>query len=195
MAEPARRLASYEDVLDAPPHRVAQVVKGELHLHPRPASPHAVASSALGEELGPPFKRGRGGPGGWILLDEPELHLGADILVPDLAGWRRERMPAVADTAYFTLAPDWVCEVLSPGTARLDRAGKLPIYAREGVRHVWLVDPALRTLEVLRREGGGWLLVDVHADDARVRAEPFDAIELELGALWADMEGSEGGAG
>jgi Uma2 family endonuclease len=192
MAEPARRLATYEDVLRAPAHVRAQVVGGELHLHPRPASAHAVASSALGEELGPPFRRGRGGPGGWILLDEPELHLGADIVVPDLAGWKRERMSVVVNAPYFTLAPDWVCEVLSPGTARLDRAGKLPIYAREGVDHVWLVDPALRTLEVLRRAGKGWLLVGVHAEDARVRAEPFDAIELELGALWADMEGSDG---
>ncbi len=190
MAERARRLATYQDVLDAPEHMVAQVVNGELHVHPRPASPHAVASSALGEELGPPFKRGRGGPGGWIILDEPELHLGADILVPDLAGWKRERMSTVAKAAYFTLSPDWVCEVLSPGTARLDRAGKLPIYAREGVQHVWLVDPELRTLEVLRREGRGWFLVDVHSENARVRAEPFDAIELELGALWADMESS-----
>jgi hypothetical protein len=106
MAGPARRRASYEDVLRAPPHMVAEVIDGELHLHPRPAKPQAAAASALGEELGPPFKRGRGGPGGWILLDEPELHLQADILVPDLAGWRRERMPQiVADVPFFTSPP------------------------------------------------------------------------------------------
>ncbi len=183
-----RRRATYQDVLDAPPNMVAEVIDGQLVLMPRPASPHAMAASVLGEELGPPFRRGMGGPGGWILLDEPELHLGDDILVPDLAGWRRERMPQVADAAYFTLAPDWVCEVLSPRTAKIDRSDKLPIYAREQVAHAWLVDPLARTLEVLRREGSRWLLVGVWSDEARVRAEPFDAIELELGALWADVE-------
>jgi len=189
MAEAARKLATYEDVLSAPANRVAELVDGELSLQPRPAKPHAVASSALGEELGPPFKRGRGGPGGWILLDEPELHLGSDVLVPDLAGWRRERMPGV-DTKepYFTLAPDWICEVVSPSTAALDRVRKLPIYARAGVRNAWLVDPLARTLEVLRLDAGRWAIVSVHSEDDHVRAEPFDAVELELGILWADVE-------
>jgi Uma2 family endonuclease len=189
MADPARRRATYEDVLAAPRHLVAEVVDGDLRLHPRPAKPHAAAATALGEELGPPFKRGKGGPGGWILLDEPELHLGADILVPDLAGWRRERMPAlVDDVPYFALAPDWACEVLSPATAKQDRIEKLPIYARESVGHVWLVDPRLRTLEVLRREGTQWLVVGLWKDDARVRAEPFAALEMELAVLWADVQ-------
>src|SRR5262245_26554666 len=117
MGDPARRRATYEDVIAAPPHKVAEVIDGELHLQPRPGGPHAAAATALGEELGPPFKRGRGGPGGWILLFEPELHLGEDILVPDLAGWRRERMPIITtEVPYFTLSPDWICEVLSPGT-------------------------------------------------------------------------------
>jgi len=189
MANPAKRPATYEDILRAPEHMVAEIIDGELSLHPRPAKPHAAAASALGEELGPPFKRGRGGPGGWIILFEPELHLGPDILVPDLGGWRRERMPALTtDEPYFSLAPDWVCEVLSPGTARQDRSQKLPIYARERVRHVWLVDPLQRTLEVLRLQEGKWLIVDVHGADARVRAEPFDAIELDLSVLWADVQ-------
>lgn len=121
------------------------------------------------------------------MLDEPELHLGDDIVVPDLGGWRRERLPTIANEPYFTLAPDWICEVLSPSTARIDRSDKLTIYAREGVSHVWLVDPLQRTLEVLRREGEKWLIVGIHLDDARARAEPFDAIELELGNLWADV--------
>lgn len=167
---------------------VAEVVDGELSMAPRPAAPHAAATMALGGELFAPFGRGRGGPGGWILLAEPEVHLGADILVPDLAGWRRERMPAISAAAYFTLAPDWVCEVVSPSTARLDRVKKLPVYAREGVRHVWLVDPLARTLEVLRLEGQRWLVLSVHAEGEGVRAEPFDAIELELDALWSDVE-------
>lgn len=188
MNEPARRHATYQDVLDAPAHMIAEVIDGELRLQPRPAKPHALASSALGEELGPPFKRGRGGPGGWILVDEPELHLGDDILVPDMAGWRRERMPVVvADEPFFTLAPDWVAEVLSPSTSKYDRTDKLRIYAREKVEWVWLVDPLARTLEVLRRTQDDWVLRGTWRDDERVRAEPFDAIELELGVLWADV--------
>ena len=189
MADPASRRATYDDVLAAPPHKVAEVIDGELYLFPRPAKPHAAAASALGEELGPPFKRGRGGPGGWFILDEPELHLRGDILVPDLAGWRKERMPVLTTSEpYFTLAPDWVCEVLSPSTAKLDRTRKLAIYARERVPHVWFVDPLLRTLEVLEQEGDVWRILAVHQDAERVRARPFDAIELELGVLWAGVE-------
>jgi Uma2 family endonuclease len=189
MADPAKRRATYQDVLEAPEHMVAEIIDGELYLQPRPAKPHAAAATALGEELGPPFKRGRGGPGGWIILDEPEVHFGGDVLVPDLAGWRRERMPVMTnDEPYFSLAPDWACEVLSPGTAVKDRAKKLPIYARENVGHVWLVEPLQRTLDVLRLHEGRWTIVAVHEGGARVRAEPFDAIELDLGILWADVD-------
>ena len=188
MPSAARKLATYEDVLNAPAHLIAEILGGELRLSPRPAKPHAAAATALGEELGPPFKRGRGGPGGWILLDEPEVHLAADVVVPDLAGWRRERMPhIVADEPYFTLAPDWVAEMLRPATAKHDRSDKLDIYRREGVDWVWLVDPILRTLEVLKLGGEGWLLQGTWRDDAKVRAEPFDAIELDLTVLWADV--------
>ena len=184
-----RRRATYEDVLAAPPEKVAEVVDGELYLFPRPGKPHAAATSALGEELGPAFKRGRGGPGGWILLDEPELHLVEDILVPDMAGWRREGMPVMTnELPYFDLAPDWVCEVLSDSTRKLDRAKKVPIYARSGVKHVWLVDPIARTLEVLRLEREKYMIMATWADEARVRAEPFDAIELDLAVLWADVQ-------
>jgi Uma2 family endonuclease len=186
MNEPARRLATYEDVLAAPEHQVAEILAGELHLHPRPAGPHTLVASVLGEELGPPFRRGKGGPGGWIILDEPELHLGGDILVPDLGGWRRTTMDHVANVPYFEIRPDWVCEVLSPSTEKTDRAIKLPIYAREGVGHVWLVNPLLYTLEVLRLEAGRWVNVGIYRDDQQINAEPFDAIVLELSVLWAD---------
>jgi Uma2 family endonuclease len=182
--QPAKKRATYADVLAAPEHVVAEVIDGELHLNPRPALPHAAAATALSEELGPPFKRGKGGPGGWIILYEPELHLQADILVPDLGGWRVERMPSIANEAYVSLAPDWVCEVLSPRTAKYDRSDKLRIYAREQVRWAWLVDPLQRTLEALRLDQGRWTLLDTWRDDARVRVEPFDAIELDLAALW-----------
>jgi Uma2 family endonuclease len=187
MAHPARRQATYDDLLAVPSHLVAEVIHGTLVTQPRPAAPHARAASRLGIELGGPFDRGRGGPGGWILLDEPELHLRGHILVPDLAGWRRERMPKLPlEVAAFELPPDWVCEVLSPSTEAVDRADKMPIYAAVGVPHVWLVDPLVRTLEVHRLDGETYRVAGVWRDAATVRAQPFDAIELELAALWAD---------
>ncbi|HEX8434390.1 Uma2 family endonuclease [Archangium sp.] len=179
-----RKPATYADLEALPEHVVGEIVAGELHVSPRPAGPHTVAASVLAFELGGPFHRGRGGPGGWVLLIEPELHLGQDVLVPDLAGWRRERMPRVPRTPAFTLAPDWVCEVRSPSTARWDREAKLPVYAREGVRHVWFLDPEARTLEVFRLDGARYSPRATHTGTGRVRAEPFESLELELAALW-----------
>ncbi|MBA3843781.1 MAG: Uma2 family endonuclease [Actinobacteria bacterium] len=183
---PAKKPRSlHEEFLAVPRHLVAEIIHGELRTHPRPASPHARASSKLGMRLGPAFDDGEGGPGGWLLLDEPELHLQGSILVPDLAGWRRERMPEMPVAPFFELAPDWICEVLSPSTEAEDRADKMPIYVAAGVGHAWLVDPIARTLEAFRRDGDSWRLVGAWRDYARVRVEPFDAMELELGALWA----------
>lgn len=191
MATPAQRRATYEDLLRVPDGTVAEIVGGDLHVTPRPAMRHALTTSALWGEVGSPFQHGRGGPGGWWILFEPELHLGEDVLVPDLAGWRRERMPEVPDSAATELAPDWVCEVVSPSTERLDRAKKMQVYAREGIGHLWLVNPAARTLEVYRREDASWLLLGTHAGEARVRAEPFDAVELELALLWGEGTGAQ----
>jgi len=193
---PARKpAATYADILALPEHVVGEIIDGELYASPRPASPHALAASGLGSDLFSAFHRGRGGPGGWVILIEPELHIGGQVMVPDLAGWRRERMPEVPDVPFFELAPDWVCEVISPSTGRLDRAKKLPHYARCGVGHVWLLDPIQQTLEIYRlnRPPGeappfvfaGWTLVATHAGDDKVRVEPFDAIELDLALLWA----------
>jgi Uma2 family endonuclease len=184
VVDTARKRATYEDVLAAPEHLVAEVIDGELYTHPRPAAPHAETASVLGMDLGSAFHRGRGGPGGWIILDEPELHLSPNVLVPDLAGWRRERLPEVPSTAFLTLAPDWVCEVLSPGTALLDRRRKMPIYAAERVSFLWLVDPTVRSLEAYRLEGGSYLHLGTFGENERVRVAPFEAIELELEALW-----------
>jgi Uma2 family endonuclease len=181
---PFDRPATYDDLVKLPDNLVAEIVDGELHASPRPAPAHTIAGASLGVAIGGPYFHGRGGPGGWWILDEPELHLGSDVLVPDLAGWKRERMPRRPDTAYFPLVPDWVCEVLSPSTARLDRVAKLSIYAREGVSHVWLIDPLAQTLEVFRLEIGRWLLLGTHAGNEVVRAEPFGAIDLELALLW-----------
>src|SRR6185503_7712374 len=175
MSRPLKKNATYADLCEVPENFVAEILGGDLYAFPRPASRHSFAASVLGAELMGPFHRGKNGPGGWWLLNEPELHFDADVLVPDIAGWRRERMPTFPDAKYITLAPDWVCEVLSPSTEKIDRSKKLAIYAREDVQHVWLVDPRLRTLEVLRRDSQRWSLVAVHEGGASVRAEPFDA--------------------
>lgn len=188
-AEPARRHASYDDVLQAADNVVAEVLNGDLYTSPRPAGPHAEAASVLGMDVGGAFHRGRGGPGGWIILFEPELHLARDILVPDLAGWLRSRLPAVPATAFLELPPDWACEVVSPGSERIDRERKLPIYARERVSHVWLVDPLERMIEVYRLDGEGYRLVVTRGGTDRVRLEPFAAIEIELDALWPTPPG------
>lgn len=179
-----RKKATYEDVLAAPEHMVAEVVNGELFLSPRPAPRHLLSSSALGSLLTPPFQFGRGGPGGWIILDEPELHLGDDIMVPDVAGWRIERMPRLPSEAYFGVVPDWICEVLSPSTKRFDRMRKFPLYGKYGVAHAWFVNPDERSLETYSLFRERWQLGDLAADNERPRVAPFEAIELELGLLW-----------
>ncbi len=185
-ATAAQRPATYEELCALPVHVTGQIVFGVLHASPRPAPKHARASSALGSELGNPFDRGRGGPGGWLLLDEPELHLDGHVLVPDLAGWRRERMPVMpVDKAHFDLAPDWVCEVLSPSTGGLDRGDKRKAYADCGVGHLWFVDPDAQTLEVLALDGATYRVLDVFSGERCVRGVPFVAIEIELGGLWA----------
>lgn len=183
-----RKPATYADLEALPDNVVGELIGGVLHASPRPAGAHATVTSRLGIELGGPFDRARNGPGGWILLDEPELHLDNDVLVPDVAGWRRERMPIPPKTAAFTLAPDWVCEVLSPSTRTLDRKVKRPVYARNGVRHVWLMDPEARTLEVFRLEGTDYSLLATYSGAAFIRAEPFEAAELELAYLWGDTQ-------
>ena len=167
---------------NVPDHFIAEMFDGDLYASPRPALPHANAAGALFSEIHSSFHRK--GPGGWVILYEPELHFGNDGLVPDLAGWRRARLPSVPAAAYLTLAPDWICEVLSTSTEALDRGTKLRIYGREGVAHAWLVDPHAHTLEVMSLEAGRWMELGRYDGDAKARAAPFDAIEVELGALW-----------
>jgi Uma2 family endonuclease len=187
MVVPAKRKATYQDVVDAPENMVAEIIDGDLYLFNRPKAPHAHTASSLVGDLVPPFVRGKDGPGGWLIMMEPELHLGTDIVVPDIAGWRRDRLPAVPDDAYLTLAPDWIGEVLSRRTEGIDRTKKLLVYAAAGVQHAWLVSAPRRTLEILHLVDGRWSLIAAHIGDVRVRAEPFDAIELDLGAIWADL--------
>ena len=186
MIRPAPRRATYQDVLDAPEPFVAELIAGELSLQPRPALRHAQAASVLGMLIGPPFHLGKGGPGGWIIQDEPELHLGEHVLVPDLAGWRRAEHPDLdLALAFASIAPDWVCEVLSPSTQGTDRVKKLPIYGDRGVKHAWMLDPLSRTLEVFKHRDGAWTLLSAHAGDEAIRAEPFEAIAIQLSDLWS----------
>ena len=191
VSEPPRDFSKNSPEVEAafqavPEECVAEILDGELFVGPRPRVRHARAASRLGGDLVAFDREGSGGPGGWIILDEPELHLGPrpDKVVPDLGGWRRESMPELPDTAAIELAADWVCEVISEGTEVVDRTKKRRIYAREGVGHLWLISPERRMLEVFRLDAGRWVLVDTFEGEAPVRAEPFDAIELALGRLW-----------
>ena len=181
---PVRRPATYDDIVALPENVVGEILDGDLVVHPRPSPRHTDVASTLGGVLVPPFRFGDGGPGGWWILDEPELHLGENVLVPDLAGWRRERMPALPEEAFFSLAPDWVCEVLSPSTSRTDRTRKAPLYARAAIAHMWLVDPGAQTLEVYGLESGRWVLLGAHGGDEKVTPVPFDSVAFDLSRLW-----------
>lgn len=185
MSSEAKKFATYEDLLNVPDHLIAEIIAGELVTSPRPGPRHAQASSSLVGDIQGPFQKGKGGPGGWWILFEPEIHLNGDILVPDIAGWRKEIVPNLpTEKSYFEIAPQWVCEVISKSTARVDRVLKLPIYAREKVDHAWLIDPDKNTLEVFLRQGNGWFLLGNFVGNDKVRAAPFDAIEMDLGSLW-----------
>jgi Uma2 family endonuclease len=182
-----KKKVTYQDVLDAPPHLIAEILEGELVLSPRPAAPHTCVNAALTLLLGERFHRG-GKPGGWRILVEPELHLADDTVVPDICGWRLERMPYVQESAtYFTLPPDWVCETASPWTERDDRTRKKRIYLRAGVEYLWFLHPINRTLEVLKRQRRTWVCIGDYTEDEKVRAKPFDDVELDLAELWRDF--------
>jgi Uma2 family endonuclease len=177
----------YDQLEALPEGLTGEILNGQLYTQPRPSGRHGLASSVLGAELLGPFQRGRGGPGGWWIIDEPELHFIRDteVDVPDLAGWRRERMPRIPEDQRFTVVPDWVCETLSKSTASKDRKIKMPIYARYGVGYAWLLDPLARTLEAYAREGLGWREIGRFSGDDAVRIAPFDAVTIQLSVLWA----------
>jgi len=179
----------YDQLIALPENLVGEIIGGELHTQPRPAGPHTLAASAMEGEIFPPYHKGRGGPGGWWILAEPEIHFVRDteVLVPDIAGWRRERMPKIPQDQRFEVVPDWVCEVLSPSTQKKDRVLKMIVYAKYGVPHLWLVDPLARTLETYLLENARWTVAGLYKDDDAVSAAPFDQLTLSLNDLWGEV--------
>lgn len=186
MAELAKKKATYEDLYHIPENMTGEIVDGVLFTSPRPSARHTHAASILGAEILPPYQLGRNGPGGWVILDETEIMLGENLLVPDLAGWRSERFPGLPKENWISVVPDWVCEILSPSTFRLDKMRKMPIYGRHGVPYLWLIDPVPKTLDVFKLESGRWVLLDAYVENGKVRAEPFEETEIELGNLWIE---------
>ncbi|MFZ2448541.1 MAG: Uma2 family endonuclease [Syntrophobacteraceae bacterium] len=188
MAGPPHKRATYDDLYTIPEHSVGQIIDGELIVTPPQSRHHALAAGVLSAKVSWSYVLGKdGGPGGWIVLFGSEVKLGEDILVPDLAGWRKERFPEVEETNWISVCPDWVCEILSPSTIRVDKIKKMTIYARHNVGHFWLIDPAAKTLDVLRLESGRWVVLGVYADNDKVRAEPFEQAEISLGSLWLEQ--------
>lgn len=187
MTEPAKKGATYNDLYAIPENMTGEIIAGELIVTPRPSRKHAAATTLLTSRLVPPYQFGEGGgPGGWIILVEPEIGLGENIVVPDLAGWKRERFPFQEETNWISVAPDWVCEILSPSTLRLDKVRKMPLYAQFGVKYIWLLDPAAMTLDAFQNEAHRWVLLGSYAEQDQVRLAPFPEIELKLGDLWLD---------
>jgi Uma2 family endonuclease len=190
MNNPARRQATYDDILALPETITGEIIDGELHTQPRPGGPHGIVATELGGKLVVSFGHTNSGPGGWVIIFEPELHLRDDILVPDIAGWRAERLPVAARRrAFFTIAPDWACEVLSTRTAMLDRKVKAPRYAQHGIGHMWLVEPTVGRIDAFARQDD-WAWLGTWSD-AGAHIPPFEAIALDLAALWASIGGPQ----
>jgi Uma2 family endonuclease len=174
----------YEQWLEVPETVVGEIIMGDLHMSPRPALKHGNASSSLLHELMGPYHKGKGGPGGWIIMIEPEIHLAENIIVPDIGGWKRDRIPEITNETFFSVAPDWVCEVLSPSSAGFDRVKKMPLYLEQKVKHIWLIDPLLKTLEVFENNESSWVLIKTFMNTDKVRVVPFIEIEIDLSMLW-----------
>jgi Uma2 family endonuclease len=187
MSEPARKRMTYEDLYSIPENMTGQIINGELVVTPRPSRKHGYSTTALGAAVAAPYQLGQGGgPGGWVIIIEPEIGLGENIMVPDLAGWKEERYPEEEPHNWISVVPDWICEVLSPSTIRVDKVRKMPIYAQHGVPYFWLIDPAAKTLDVFRLASAQWLLLGTYVEDDKVQAEPFSEIEINLSDLWRE---------
>lgn len=184
MSEPAKRDATYEDLYSIPENMTGEIINGEIIATPRPSREHSMIASNLGAETIPPYTFGRGGPGGWIIIIEPEIGLGKNIIVPDLAGWKVERYPFEEPHNWISVVPDWICEIFSPSTQKRDRMEKTPIYAQFGVSFLWLVNPTETTLDVYELGQRRWELVNLYTGNIKVRAVPFEEIEIDLTNIW-----------
>lgn len=182
----AKKPSLYEQLKALPEGLTGEIINGELRTQPRPAWPHSLAASRLGADIEGPYGRGRGGPGGWWIIDEPEVHfiLDTEVTVPDIAGWRKERMPSPPQGHKIPIVPDWICEIFSPSTKSTDREEKMPLYARHGVRFAWLLDPDTHTLEAYELADSRWRPLGLYRDDDAVCVAPFDAIIIRLSDLW-----------
>ncbi|MEW6262445.1 MAG: Uma2 family endonuclease [Thermodesulfobacteriota bacterium] len=185
MSVPVKRKAVYDDLYTLPENMTGEIIEGELHAFPRPHARHGRMATRLGIRIGAPYDFGdSGGPGGWIILVETEVMLGENLLVPDLAGWRQERLPEPPKENWISIVPDWVCEILSPGTFRIDRVRKMPIYAASGVPYLWLIDPIAKLLETFKLKDGAWTVMGNYAEKDKARVEPFPEVEIDLANLW-----------
>jgi len=174
----------YQELINLPKNMVGEIINDQLYAQPRPDPRHALVSSCLGDELVGPYYKGRGGPGGWWILFEPEIHLDNEILVPDIAGWKKERLPKLPETAFFEIPPDWVCEILSHSTLKKDRVLKMPLYAKFNFQYIWLIDPLAKMLEVYQLEKKYWKLIGTFAENDKVSAVPFQEVTIDLSVLW-----------
>jgi Uma2 family endonuclease len=187
MSEAAKRMTTYEDLYSVPENMIGEIINGDLIVTPRPSPKHMLSTTALGGKILPPYQFGEGGgPGGWVILVEVEIKLDEQLIVPDLAGWRKDRFPKKLDHNWIEVPPDWVCEILSPSTALRDRTVKKAIYEKHGIKHLWLVDPFHMTLEVYRLESNRWISAGIFGGPEKARLEPFQEIEIDLGDLWLE---------
>lgn len=184
--KPQRQSNLYDDLLDLPDSVTGEILAGQLYAHPQPGGKHVLVASNLVVEIGGPYHRGRGGPGSWWILQEPEVHLSMndEVVVPDVAGWQKERLPEIPDSNKFTVLPDWVCEILSPSTSSIDREIKKPLYAQYGVRYLWLVSPEDKELEAFKLIDGDWKTQGMFDASDHVAVEPFDSAAFRLRDLF-----------
>jgi Uma2 family endonuclease len=195
MTAPAKIPATYADIEALPAHMTGEIINGVLHTHPRPSNEHGFAYTSLTDELVSPFQKGRGGPGGWTFIQEPELHLGPHTVSPDMCGWRKDRMPHVPRAKFVdNIVPNWVCEFLSASTEKRDRGEKRVIYSTYGVDHYWLIDPRVRSVEIFQRLDRQWLAIGYFTDKEKLIAPPFEAITIDLSFLWPDDDAEGDGS-
>lgn len=175
----------YNQLTELPENLTGEILNGQLYTNPRPSGKHVSVATNLSIDIGSPYQRGKGGPGGWRILVEPEVHfvLDTEVVVPDVAGWRKERLPEVPESHKFMVVPDWVCEIYSPSSENIDRKIKMPLYARFGVSYLWMVHPIQQTLEAFKLHNGNWQLQGAFENKDEICVEPFESISIKMHEL------------